>query len=435
VYFSCPYSVNGHGDDMWKKVAQAIGNLQSLKSLRIFSTAHHESLTDLLRVPSLRSVCFHHFGFTTALCQATANALMEGTAITGLEFNGCSFPTEGSAAIMANGLARNTSVTSIYVLSPFGGLLYKALASALPSNSTLQHLELSRLDSDGGPDLSSFFLALGKNTGLETVKAYGLGSMDESLCTAIKDGLRMNERLESLELNRVHLSDDNSALWCRAFSFLRINKTLKSLLVDVHYGVTESCLPAFRFDIVAVLKENTSLESLSIRNGWNRTETIKAEEYIALVAVIQHNTTLKTFSVLYRNLSLRLTDDKDKQMATLLKKNYALESLPDIDLDNEAGDVGAILRLNGAGRRYLIEDGFSISKGVEVLSRVNNDINCVFLHLLENPRLCDRSAVEIVSTTDEINGRSSSSPNVSSGGGMREQAGVHKGKESRRRLV
>jgi hypothetical protein len=95
-----------------------------------------------------------------------------------------------------------------------------------------------------------------------------------------------------------------------------------------------------------------------------------------------------------------------------------------------AGDVGAILRLNAAGRRYLIEDGSSISKGVDVLSRVNNDINCLLLHLLENPRLCDRSAVEIMST-----GESNSNSTVSSGRGKREQASVHKSRESRRRLA
>jgi hypothetical protein len=91
-----------------------------------------------------------------------------------------------------------------------------------------------------------------------------------------------------------------------------------------------------------------------------------------------------------------LTDDEDKQKASLLKKNYALENLPDIDLESEAGDLSAILRLNEARRRYLIEDGSSISKGVEVLSKVNTDINSVFLHLLQNPRLCDRHAVELV---------------------------------------
>jgi hypothetical protein len=47
-----------------------------------------------------------------------------------------------------------------------------------------------------------------------------------------------------------------------------------------------------------------------------------------------------------------------------LRKNYALESLPDI---SPVGDVGAILHLNALGRRYLIEDGYSIPKGVDVL--------------------------------------------------------------------
>jgi hypothetical protein len=86
-------------------------------------------------------------------------------------------------------------------------------------------------------------------------------------------------------------------------------------------------------------------------------------------------------------------------MASLLKKNYASERLPDINLNNPLSrDAGAVLGLNGTGRRYLIEGGSYISKGVEVLSRVNNDINCVFWHLSENPRLCDRSAVEMVSS-------------------------------------
>ncbi len=87
-------------------------------------------------------------------------------------------------------------------------------------------------------------------------------------------------------------------------------------------------------------------------------------------------------------------------MDSLLKKNYALERMP---IMNEGGDVGAILRLNEAGRRYLVEDGSSISKGVDVLSSVNSDLNCVFLlHLLENPRLCDRRAVEMVSAGGRV---------------------------------
>jgi hypothetical protein len=128
----------------------------------------------------------------------------------------------------------------------------------------------------------------------------------------------------------------------------------------------------------------------------------------------------------YNETSL-FTDDEDTLMATILQKNYAWESLPGIDLDQRVGGVGAILFLNAAGRRYLIEDGSSISKGVEVLCVVRRDITCVFLHLLENPRLCDRSAVEVVSDSAEDS-------SIANQNGKREQdQALEEGKESRRR--
>jgi hypothetical protein len=164
-------------------------------------------------------------------------------------------------------------------------------------------------------------------------------------------------------------------------------------MVTLDQDVTECCLSAFTIDMATLLQENTSLESISIRS-WNTIEN-KAEDYITLVSCLKRNTTLKTLAYLdYERL--QLTADEDKHMASLLKKNYTLERHLDIDLENEAGDVTVILQLNEAGRRYLIEDRSSISKGVEVLSKVNNGIYCVFFHLLENPRLCDRRAVELV---------------------------------------
>jgi hypothetical protein len=85
--------------------------------------------------------------------------------------------------------------------------------------------------------------------------------------------------------------------------------------------------------------------------------------------------------------------DETKELILGLKKNYGLEEI--LGLRYGAGDIRSIFKLNRAGRRYLVQDGSSISKGVEVLSGVSNDINSVFLHLLENPRLCDRGAVEM----------------------------------------
>jgi hypothetical protein len=353
--------------------------------------AHHDSLTELLRVPSLRSVRFDRFSFTPDLCQATANALMEGTSITSLDFCVCSFPVGECAAILANAFSKNASLSHIKVTCNRDGTLCSALTMALPSNSTLHELWFY----DRCIGLSPVFSALEKNTELKSLKVAMKDSMDESLCAAMQTGLEANETLESLELNRIHVRDDNADLWFRALSFLRTNKALKSLVVTFEEDVTESCVSAFRFDIAAMLQENASLESLFIQSYNSikmKAEDFKAEEYFVLVTALQHNTTLKSLKF-HRHLTFRLNDDEDKQLGALLKKNYALERLPDIDLDNEVRDVGAILLLNEAGRRYLIQDGSSISKGVEVLSRVNNDINCVFLHLLENPVLCDRSAV------------------------------------------
>ena len=80
------------------------------------------------------------------------------------------------------------------------------------------------------------------------------------------------------------------------------------------------------------------------------------------------------------------------ELVSALKNNYGLVEI--LGIYHGAGDINSILQLNQAGRRYLVQDGSSISKGVGVLSGVSNDINSVFLHLLEDPRLCDQGAFE-----------------------------------------
>jgi hypothetical protein len=328
---------------------------------------------------------------------------------------------------MANGISRNTSVSHIKVEITLDQTIFEVLATALLSNSTLRRLELLWQHSAYDYNLSPFFLASGKNTGLKSLSLNGFMSIDESLCTAMKDGLGMNTTLEYLKLDCARLTDENSDMWSRALSFVRTNKVLKSLVVNLKGNVIESRVAAFRTDIAVMLEDNASLESLSIRS-W---KSIKAEEFVALITALQHNTTLKSL-LSQGHGSLHLTDDEDKRMAVLLKKNYALERLPDI---NHRGDVGAILRLNAAGRRYLVQDGSSISKGVEVLCAVSDEINCVFLHLLENPRLCDRSAVEETASTSSPEGSrgSTSQPNHNRKREQEQDQALREDKESRRR--
>jgi hypothetical protein len=70
---------------------------------------HPKSMTELLRVPSLRSVEFYYSSFTNALCEATANALKEGSEITSLKFVEFSFPDGGSEKI-ASALKKECNV-------------------------------------------------------------------------------------------------------------------------------------------------------------------------------------------------------------------------------------------------------------------------------------------------------------------------------------
>jgi hypothetical protein len=125
-------------------------------------------------------------------------------------------------------------------------------------------------------------------------------------------------------------------------------------------------------------------------------------------------------------------NEDTRDIIPVLKYNYGLEEIP--GLRSVAGDIQSIFELNRAGRRYLVQDGSSISKGVDVLSRVSSDINSVFLHLLENPRLCDRSAVETASIAQIHIARATSPGNRHSGGKRKQQAPAHPGKETRRRL-
>jgi hypothetical protein len=113
--------------------------------------AHQESLTRLLRVPSLRSVCFRNFNFTSALCQATADAIMESAVVTKLKFVKCQFADGECSTILANAFNKNTSVSHIDVVSSFDEALCNALTISLPSNSTLRRLDLGV--NDGGPEV------------------------------------------------------------------------------------------------------------------------------------------------------------------------------------------------------------------------------------------------------------------------------------------
>ena len=49
-----------------------------------------------------------------------------------------------------------------------------------------------------------------------------------------------------------------------------------------------------------------------------------------------------------------------------------------------------ISRLNQAGRDYMKSDRCNVVKGVDVLGKVSDNLDCLFFHLCASPVLCIR---------------------------------------------
>jgi hypothetical protein len=373
-----------------------------------------ESMIELLQSPSLREVRFNSVVFTNILSQAVAKALKERSEITALRFWKCSFP-DGGSAVIASALETNTTLKFLHLFdgaNEVDEVFCEVLAAALQSNSTLQVLVCTGWDDSGSCSwLSSLFLALQVNKGLRKLMIRGIELIDEKLSTAIGLGLAKNTTLETLDLLNIKSGENDTYLWRDALSFLRTNTTaLKTLDMDFHKSVTESRVATIRMEVLAALRKNESLETLSMTSQDVRLESLQ----------LHHE-------------DICVDNDEMKDLISVLKKNYGLEALP--GLKHGSGDIRSIFELNRAGRRYLVQDGSSISKGVDMLSRVSRDINSVFFHLLEDPSLCNRSAVEMSSSSiGNMDNAGSTSPGNRHSGDKRGQESSPPAKKIRRRL-
>jgi hypothetical protein len=126
-------------------------------------------------------------------------------------------------------------------------------------------------------------------------------------------------------------------------------------------------------DLAVMLEDNSSLESLDIN-----TDGLSLNNYFTALESLQTNTTLKTLH-LHPKLDSVSEDGKIKHLISLVKKNHGRENLDEgLSAQDETGEIGTLLRLNQAGRRYLIQDASSIAQGVEVLIAVRGDLGCLF---------------------------------------------------------
>jgi hypothetical protein len=107
--------------------------------------------------------------------------------------------------------------------------------------------------------------------------------------------------------------------------------------------------------------------------------------FSALKDSLSTNTTLTELSF----TSHKLPEQAIVDLVAAARSNYGLEKIDVCVRDtNQKSLLRCIPCLNKAGRRYLIEDPTCKERGMQVMEEVKDDLDCLFLHLQENPLLC-----------------------------------------------
>jgi hypothetical protein len=411
----------------------ALASLPSLENVTLGSLCYKAQrpprdlpgLTNLLKSSSLRSIEFDGIQFTRHVSWALQAAFEEGSFVDNLRFTDCQcmgddFTNEldteeadnqisSTLLALVQTLQRNSSVKTLSLVgNDFRGLFCDGISTTLLVNTTLVELTLlvkGTGQEGGGRWLQSLFIAMRINKSLKSLAVDTFDLTDELVCGALRDMLAQNSVLESLTLHSPEDLDDTSVVsWRKTLPFIRDNATLKYLKISFNWRPLVPHVATICFDTVTMLEGNTTLESLEIKSGG-----ITSDAYIAALNSLQHNLTLTTLRLSPDLASMG--EEEMSQVISLVKKNYSLAVLDEglSAYEDKTEKVGTLLRLNQAGRRYLIKDAASIAKGVEVLIGVIDDLSCLFYHLLENPTLCDiehqRNTKSGTGSSDHLNKR------------------------------
>lgn len=345
---------------------------------------HAYQMTKFLLAPSLRVVEFDFFCFTDALCRAVASALSAGSNISSLRLNGCLFPEGGSSAI-AHALEKNSTLRTLECFDiDVDAEFFIALGKSLAVNTALSEISFQLSNKNRSVLMAPVFHAMARNVAIKTLVVDNFKLSDKSVSAAIRCGLEHNATLEKLVFYDVASVDADSIPWREALSFLPGNKYLKALTITIGGKMLGQPLVDLCTDAVTLLEENTALAFLEIVS-----HGIRPVDYFKTISLLKCNYTLKT---LHLSCSLEFdggNGSEAEQLVSAVKKTYGLESLGGW-IEARAPSVGAVLHLNKAGRRYLVQDAACASKGCALLGAISDDLDCLYLHLLENPSLCER---------------------------------------------
>jgi hypothetical protein len=355
------------------------------------------SMQLLLQSRSLRSFLFERCCITREMVQCLALALNGNSSmLTCLQLNICTFLGEGTSPNdIANALRTNTSLTRFEFTAAVGTIkdaFIVEMEEMLRVNTTLTYLRVGLWAFGNGDGMPRIITALEDNTTLKKCHFDMDECEDRASFKAMGTSLERNSTLECLTLawyNEIEYCE--LARLRETVLFLRINAFLKSLTL-VCKEADARVVGRLCIETVSTLAVNASLEYLDIKIKdpfpfWSRVrhrrhndnENISSVDYIAALAALGPNTTLKTLR-LHPDLD-SFGSDQVEELLSLVRNNYWLECLDD-GLPDPTGEVGCILRLNKAGRRYMLRDS-SFSGSIGVFAGVSDDLDCVLVHMWE----------------------------------------------------
>ena len=84
-------------------------------------------------------------------------------------------------------------------------------------------------------------------------------------------------------------------------------------------------------------------------------------------------------------------EEDGEEFLNIIRNNVTMEEFDWMSFERPRWmqEYRALLRLNRAGRKYILQDPTNHQENLFVLSVTRDDLNCLYLHLRENPSICN----------------------------------------------
>jgi hypothetical protein len=305
-------------------------------------------------------------------------------------------------------LETNETLTSLFFsgLTESSNVVFSIFAATLMANKSMKRLALHFGDEveQNPPCITLFLTALKtKNAVLEELSIVMNCLWTDDMIDDLRDCFENNRTLKRLSLTG--LMDDTLCL--RLIPFLLVNKTMTHLTIgrDDWFSFMKG---ATMVQIMAALENNVSLSCLEMCISLHYNFRDFFDDCCSAIVGLKKNVTFRCLDLTCQSKPPRGTADLGiERIGVAMIENYGIEELSIRSpgtfgtsesyneehrlfvLDTSKDLLGVILRLNRAGRRYIINDAGSRKKGVDVLIQVSDDLACLCFHLRENPLLCD----------------------------------------------